>query len=85
MHPHQTRLPFDQANNNRMLLAERHAIDHRDRSFVGLILGFQDERIVSVPSCGLLNRSHGSDQPTAVLRGSKQGGGTGGRIEAGHA
>lgn len=43
-------LPNDQANQVNPSVTRRHTIDHRSGTFIGFIIGFQNQRAVPVPA-----------------------------------
>src|SRR3954453_5883080 len=80
-HPYAATLPDDNAHNISPVVARRHAIDNGDRTVLGLVIGFQNERVAAISALdfrGLLSRA---EQPAAVVRSSQKRRETGGRIE----
>src|SRR5437588_2808400 len=66
-HPDGSADAFDDPHDVRRRLARRHEVDHADRAARRLPVGFQNERLVSIPPARRVNRFVGLDHPAAVF------------------
>ncbi len=83
-HPHPPALAHDKADQVRGRASQRHEVDERDDTLVGLEAGLEDQGARAVTP-GDSGRAHGCDQPASVLGAAQEGREAGAGIEAGPA